>query len=75
MFDIPEKNRRYRDFFRAVLKTIGFREFQQSVWIYPHPIPKFLNEVLWDDNMKRHVRFITTEQIEYDKDLRKLFRL
>jgi len=74
-FDVPEKKRRSRDYLRTVVRQIGFREFQKSIWIYPHKIPLFLKELLWDENIKPYTRFITTTDIEYDKDMQKLFKL
>src|SRR3989344_9236435 len=68
-FDIPEKKRRYRDELRSMLKTIGFKEFQKSIWIYPYKVPKFLKEILFDESIKHYTRLITTDNIEYDKDL------
>jgi hypothetical protein len=38
-FDIPEKLRRYRDWFRGVLKLLGFEMLQKSVWIGRIKIP------------------------------------
>jgi DNA-binding transcriptional regulator PaaX len=74
-FDIPETKRKYRDYLRIIIKAIGFREFQKSVWVYPYQVPSFLKDLLFEENIKQHTRFITTEAIEYDKDLRKLFNL
>lgn len=74
-FDIPEKKRHYRDYLRTILKAVGFKEFQKSIWIYPYPIPKFLKELLWEENIKQYTRFITTQDIEYDRDLKRLFDL
>ena len=74
-FDIPEKKRRYRDELRLMLKTIGFKKFQQSIWIYPYKVPIFLKEILFEEGIKQYTRLITTNSIEYDKDLRKMFNL
>ena len=74
-FDIPEVKRHYRDFLREVLRNIGFREFQRSVWIYPFQVPSFLKDLLFEENIKKYTRFITTESIEFDRDLRKVFNL
>lgn len=74
-FDIPEKKRRYRDELRSMLKVMGFKEFQKSIWIYPYKVPDFLKEILWEENIKHYTRLITTNSIEYDKDLRNLFNL
>jgi len=58
-----------------MLKVIGFKEFQKSVWIYPHKVPKFLKDILFEEGIKQYTRLITTYDIEYDKDLRKLFNI
>lgn len=74
-FDIPEKKRRYRDYLRDVLKILGFKELQKSIWITPHKIPNFLQDLLWEERIKHFTRFITVKHIDYDKDLRKHFKL
>lgn len=74
-FDIPEKKRKYRDELRKMLKAIGFKEFQKSIWIYPHKVPRFLLEILFEENIKQYTRLITTYTIEYDKDLKRIFGL
>lgn len=45
-FDIPEKERRKREWLRCVLKNLKFQMIQQSVWIGKTKIPKdFLNDL------------------------------
>lgn len=39
MFDIPEHKRGARDAIRRLLKQLGFKQIQRSVWI--HPLPCF----------------------------------
>lgn len=74
-FDIPEKKRKYRDELRLMLKAIGFKEFQKSVWIYPYKVPDLLKEILFEEKMKHYVRLITTMDIEYDKDWKRVFKI
>lgn len=74
-FDIPENKRRYRDYLRNTLKKVGFKEMQRSIWVYPYTVPSFLKELLFNQNIKTHVRFITTDNLENDADLRKTFNL
>ncbi len=40
IFDIPEKERRKRDWLREVLKNLGLRMIQKSVWVGKVKIPK-----------------------------------
>lgn len=75
LFDFPEKKRSDRDYVRGVLKKTGFKEFQRSTWISPHKIPSYLMKLLKDQRLKDHVRVITTNDINYDKDLRRQFKL
>lgn len=74
-FDVPEKKRRLRDELRSMIRTIGFREFQKSIWVYPHKVPMFLSDILFEEHIKHYTRLITTDKIEYDDDLRKMFKL
>ena len=74
-FDIPESKRRFRDYLRKVIKKIGFKELQRSVWIYPGQVPTFLKHVLFENDLKKYVRFITTESIDNDQDLKKMFNI
>lgn len=75
IFDVPEKKRKYRDYLRSMLKTLEFKELQKSIWVTPYQIPKFLEELLWEERIKNFTRFITIKEIDYDKDLRRLFKL
>ncbi len=74
-FDIPEIKRRYRDELRFVLKRTGFKEFQKSAWVCPYEIPQFFKKILLEENIRRYVRLITINDIEYDKDLKTMFNL
>jgi len=42
VFDIPERERRKRDWLRGVLVNLGFRMLQRSVWIGKAKIPEAL---------------------------------
>lgn len=75
LFDVPEKKRRHRDYLRNLIKSLGFRELQKSVWVSPYSIPDFLREILAEEKILFHTRMITTSSIDYDKDLKRLFNL
>ena len=74
-FDVPEKKRAHRDYLRSIIKAVGFKELQKSTWIYPYKIPNFLIEILKEENILPYTRFITTVDVDYDEDLKKLFSL
>ena len=74
-FDIPESKRKYRDFLRKALRRVGFKVIQRSIWVYPYPVPSFLGELLYHKEVKPHIRFITTDNLDNHRDMRKIFNL
>ena len=56
MFDIPERKKAEREWFRFHLKKLGFVMIQRSVWVGPSPIPKefydYLEEIKLTDCLK-----------------------
>lgn len=77
IFDIPELNRRDRDFLRRELHHLDFRELQKSVWISPHNFEKELKTLLklWKIDFSGDIRFILVDKIENDSDLKQEFNL
>ncbi|MEK7187250.1 MAG: hypothetical protein AAB691_00180 [Patescibacteria group bacterium] len=54
-FDIPEKDRRKRDWLRLVLRELGLRQIQKSVWLGKTKIPKELIKDLYCLGLGKHV--------------------
>lgn len=56
IYDIEEKRRRERKWFRLHLKKFHFVMIQKSVWVGPSPLPKdfldYLKEIKLGDNLK-----------------------
>lgn len=56
IYDIPEKFKKERDWFRRQLIKFGFIMIQKSVWVGPSPLPKnfldYLKEIEIGDNFK-----------------------
>lgn len=75
IFDIPEKYRRRRDFLRDKLKEIGFEQVQESVWVFPFPIPKALDWLIEEVGLKINVRYLVVESMNYEKDILHKFDL
>ena len=77
IFDVPEINRRERNFLRRELKWIGFKELQHSIWIFPFDIKKELLTllVLWKNDFCGDIRILMINEIIEDKDFRKNFDL
>ncbi len=56
MYDIPQEQKKERDWFRRHLKSFGFIMIQKSVWVGPSPLPKefvaYVKEIKLGDNFK-----------------------
>lgn len=73
MFDIPEKDRRFRDILRTHLKTIGFRELQHSVFIFPYPCEKEIACLIDLYAAETYVRILTVKTIDNEQALKQVF--
>jgi DNA-binding transcriptional regulator PaaX len=72
-FDIPESKRPVRNFLRQKLQALGFKKWQNSLWVSPYALDPELEQELLQLAQKFFVRLIKTTDINYDKDLKKLF--
>lgn len=72
LFDIPEKSRNLRNTLRDKVKSMGFFQFQKSVWIYPLECE---NEIRYICEFLGATAFtmMFTAKIENDKILRRYF--
>lgn len=75
IFDIPERTRAKRDFFRKELKDFGFYQLQKSVWAYPYQLPKDFFDLWKDFNLDNHLVAIESAKIIEDEKLRNFFSL
>jgi CRISPR-associated endonuclease Cas2 len=73
IFDIPESKRAVRNFIRAKLKNLGFKKWQNSIWVSPYALDRDLEKELETLATKLFIRLIKTTDINYTKDLDKLF--
>ncbi len=73
IFDIPESQRPVRDYLRTKLKQLGFKRWQNSIWVTPYRLPNDVVDELKKLSEKYFVRLITIESINNDSDIKKLF--
>ncbi len=73
LFDIPEKKRQFRDILREHLKAIGFRELQQSAFVFPYPCEKEIRCLVDLYSAAPYVRILTVKHIDNGKELEKRF--
>ena len=57
IFDIPETERRKRDWLREALGVLNFSQLQKSVWIGPAPLPKDFLDSLDKIKIISYLRF------------------
>lgn len=75
IFDVPEKKKHLRDWFRDGIYRLGLYQLQESVYISPYPCfdeIEFLREV---SGVAVSVQYILAESIEGDERIRSHFDL
>lgn len=64
IFDIPEKKRKLRDFFREVLKSLGFKFLQKSIWVCPYDMLNKVQKIIQKSDLEKYVRIFLIEEVE-----------
>lgn len=75
MFDVPEKFKRVRDALRMHLKSMGFYEFQKSVFVHPYPCAKEIDFIIELYLARKYIRFIVATDIDNALELKRHFHL
>jgi DNA-binding transcriptional regulator PaaX len=73
IFDIPEKDRVFRDILRGHLHKLKFIKLQNSVFVSPHPFESLILELVGLYSAEKYVRVITALKIDNEDDLKKKF--
>jgi CRISPR/Cas system-associated endoribonuclease Cas2 len=73
IFDIPEKHKYVRVVLRSKLKQLGFKKWQNSIWISPYELDQEIEDELTGLGEKYFVRLIKTTQINHSEGLDKMF--
>ncbi len=73
IFDIPEKFRSVRNVLRQKLQDLGFKKWQNSIWISPFVIEPSVEQELLLLSSKYFIRLIKTEHINNTEGLSELF--
>ena len=75
IFDVAEKRRSRRDSFRVLLRQIGFKPIQQSVWVFPYDCEDLIQLLKTDVGIGKDVVYLVTGDIENKHKLINLFDL
>lgn len=73
IFDIPEKQRQVRNVLRAKLISLGFKKWQNSIWISPYTMATEIEQELNELATQYFIRLIKTTDINVTKDLEEMF--
>jgi phenylacetic acid degradation operon negative regulatory protein len=75
MFDIPESHRSARDEIRRLIKQIGMRQLQQSVWLTPADCRSEFEQLVTAYGVNEHLVFVEAKTITAVERLRKSWGL
>lgn len=74
-FDVPEKERKKRDYLRNFLSTIGFFQYQKSVYIYPYECRKEITLIKQIVEGGQYMQYIVAQEIENEAKIKRVFAL
>lgn len=63
-FDIPEKKRKARDFFRGLLRSMGFEPLQKSIWITRYDFIQETKEALKNIGIEKYTELLIIKRFE-----------
>ncbi|MEK7664322.1 MAG: CRISPR-associated endonuclease Cas2 [Patescibacteria group bacterium] len=62
-FDIPQKHQKARNLLRSVLKNLGYKMFQQSVWVTPYDVSDKTERLLQFYSLEKYVKIFIIEKL------------
>lgn len=63
IFDIPVKHKRARNLLKSILINLGYKLFQQSVWISPFDVSEKTEALLQMHSLDKYVKIFLIEEI------------
>jgi len=69
IFDIPDTKKSNRDTLRRTLRTLGFVQLQESVWVTPYPCANEVAAMKQLYELGKNLRLITADTIEGQEEL------
>lgn len=75
IFDIPEAKKKFRDNLRKILISIGFRQLQKSVWVFPYDILNFLYDIIPGFREGDWFEYVEADRISSEKEMKEWFGL
>ncbi len=63
VFDIPQARRKARNLLRSVLLNLGYKMFQQSVWVTPYNVSEKTEKLLQRYSLDKYIKIFLIEQL------------
>ncbi len=73
IFDIPEKDRGFRDVLRNHLRELDFKKLQHSVFVSPYAFERSILKLVRLYQSEKYVRVITAIKIDNENKLKRYF--
>lgn len=74
-FDVPEDERKKRDYLRNFLSTIGFFQYQKSVYVYPYECKKEIALIKQIVEGGKYMQYIVAQEIDNEEKIKRVFAL
>ncbi|MEA3295911.1 MAG: hypothetical protein U9Q27_02105 [Patescibacteria group bacterium] len=74
VFDIPERERHFRKWFRTELGLLLFKQLQKSVYVGKYPIPDDLYQDIIKNKFFNNIHIFTINEADKQKDLIKFLK-
>ncbi len=75
IFDIPEKQKKTRNYLTSLLRRAGFERLQDSVWVYPYDCEDVITLLKTDFGIGKYLLYLIVDELENDRHLRQVFGL
>jgi CRISPR-associated endonuclease Cas2 len=75
VFDVPEIERKKRNYLRGFLREIGFYPYNQSVYVYPYECEKEIALIKKIVEGGKYISYIIAERLEKEDQLKIFFGL
>jgi len=71
MYDIPESNKKERDWFRRHLVKFGYEMVQKSVWVNPYECQNEISFIGSVYEVEKYINYVVAEKTDFSESLRK----
>ncbi len=62
-FDIPQQHKKARMLLRSIISNLGYKMFQQSIWICPYDVSNETEKLLQMHGLDRYVKIFLIEKL------------